>query len=134
MAPPPITTVTVTDITTNSATSGGGNFWPGGATVIAKGICWNIIGGPTLGNCLGFTDEGAGEVDFVSYLTGLIPATHYYVRAYRTKDDLTTGYDTGAKQFDTDTPPAPSPAPKFVNILGLTLMFGGKRITNTPTP
>ena len=54
----------------------------GGAAVTSKGLCWSKSGTPDINdNC---TDEGAGIGEFTSTITGLEPATIYYVRTYAT--------------------------------------------------
>ena len=54
----------------------------GGEDVIARGICWNTWGTPTVSGS--HTEEGAGLGSFTGTLTGLTPGTRYYVRAYAT--------------------------------------------------
>ena len=79
---PTVTTNEVTDITTNSATSGGKVTSDGNASVTAKGICWSTTPNPTVAN--EHTEDGTGTGSFVSYMTGLNHGTKYYVRAYAT--------------------------------------------------
>jgi len=79
---PILNTTTMTDVTKNSAVTGGNVTSDGGSPIIAKGVCWNTSPNPTLSNF--FTDEGAGSGIFTSNLTGLTPNTTYYVRAYAT--------------------------------------------------
>jgi hypothetical protein len=54
----------------------------GSADVIAKGVCWSLVANPTIDDNLTF--NGISEGPFVSSLTGLAPATTYYLRAYAT--------------------------------------------------
>jgi uncharacterized protein (TIGR02145 family) len=75
-----ITTKGISDITLNSAKSGGDITSDGGAAVISKGICWNTSENPTTAN--NHTSDGTGTSAFVSALSGLRDATRYYVRAY----------------------------------------------------
>lgn len=77
---PTVTTVAVTDITLESAISGGNITSDGGATVTSRGICWSTSQNPTVDN--NKTTNGAGKGTFVSNLTNLTPNTTYYVRAY----------------------------------------------------
>ena len=79
---PTVTTNNVTDITTNSATSGGNVTDDGNATVTAKGICWSTTPNPTIEN--EHTEDGTGIGSYVSYMTELNHGTKYYVRAYAT--------------------------------------------------
>jgi hypothetical protein len=79
---PALTTDEVTEITVNSARSGGNISSDGGASVTAKGVCWSTNPAPTIDDHK--TNDGAGGAAFVSFLTGLEPNTTYYVRAYAT--------------------------------------------------
>lgn len=47
-APPTVTIVAISDITENSAASGGWVVADGGAEVTARGVCWNTTGTPTI--------------------------------------------------------------------------------------
>jgi uncharacterized protein (TIGR02145 family) len=79
---PSVTTAPLTNITSNSATSGGTVTADGGAPVTARGICWSASPNPTTANS--HTSDGTGTGSFVSQLTGLSSGTQYYVRAYAT--------------------------------------------------
>jgi len=79
---PTLTTTAVSSITTNSASSGGNITSDGGATVTARGVCWNTTGNPTTANSK--TTDGSGTGSFSSSITGLSANTTYYVRAYAT--------------------------------------------------
>lgn len=80
---PILTTAEVTDPTQTSATSGGNISSDGGASVTARGVCWNASGNPTINND-DHTSDGTGTGSFTSSITGLTPSTPYYVRAYAT--------------------------------------------------
>jgi hypothetical protein len=82
LTPPAVTTAAVTNITQTTATSGGTVISDGGASVTARGVCWNISSNPTTANS--HTTDGSGTGSFVSNLTGLTPNTLYYVRSYAT--------------------------------------------------
>jgi len=77
---PYLSTTTITDISTYSATGGGNVIHDGSTSVFVKGICWNTSLNPTISNTS--TNNGTGEGSYISYLTGLNPSTHYFVRAY----------------------------------------------------
>jgi hypothetical protein len=79
---PTVTTAGITNITQTTATSGGDVTSDGGATVIARGVCWSTSSNPTTANSK--TTDGSGTGVFVSNLTGLTASTLYYVRAYAT--------------------------------------------------
>ena len=87
---PTVTTDDATNITQTTATSGGNVTSNGGDTVTARGVCWNTSPEPTLINS--YTTDGGGTGEFTSNLTGLIPGTLYYVRAYATNSEG-TAYD-----------------------------------------
>jgi uncharacterized protein (TIGR02145 family) len=89
LSTPTVTTAAVTNITQTTATSGGNVTSDGGATVTARGVCWNTSSNPTTANS--HTSDGSGTGTFVSNLTGLTPNTLYYVRAYAT-NSLGTSY------------------------------------------
>ncbi len=79
---PVVTTTNVTNITQNSAVSGGNVTSSGGASVTARGVCWSTSQNPSIsGN---HTTNGSGTGSFISNITGLSPNTTYYVRAYAT--------------------------------------------------
>jgi hypothetical protein len=77
-----MTTDEVSEITVNSAISGGNISSDGGASVTARGVCWSTNPTPTIDDEK--TNDGFGSGSFVSLLTGLEPNTFYYVRAYAT--------------------------------------------------
>ena len=79
---PSVTTAPVTNITPNTATSGGTVTASGGAPVTARGVCWSTGPNPTTANS--HTSNGTGTGSFVSQLTGLTDGTQYNVRAYAT--------------------------------------------------
>ena len=75
-----LTTSDVTEITVNSAISGGNVGNDGGNPVSQRGICWSTAPNPTTASSISSNDTGLGS--FSSNLTGLSPNTLYYVRAY----------------------------------------------------
>ncbi|MBQ8223560.1 MAG: carboxypeptidase regulatory-like domain-containing protein [Bacteroidales bacterium] len=79
---PTVTTKDVTSVTANTALSGGTVTSDGGATVIARGVCWSTSQSPTINN--NKTVDGSGTGSFTSNLSNLAPQTTYYVRAYAT--------------------------------------------------
>jgi uncharacterized protein (TIGR02145 family) len=80
---PTVTTTSASAITTKSSTSGGAIIADGGATVIARGVCWSTSPNPTI-TLTTKTTDGTGVSSFTSSLTGLSSGTTYYVRAYAT--------------------------------------------------
>lgn len=79
---PGVSTSPVSYISNSAATSGGNISSDGGATVTARGVCWNTSVNPTIVNSK--TTDATGTGLFISLLTGLVPGTTYYVRAYAT--------------------------------------------------
>ncbi|MCQ2272205.1 MAG: hypothetical protein MJZ72_05400 [Bacteroidales bacterium] len=79
---PTVITNNVANITTSTASCGGNVTSDGGSSVTARGVCWSTSHNPTISNS--HTSNGTGIGNFASNLTGLIPNTTYYVRAYAT--------------------------------------------------
>jgi len=85
--PDSVTTNLVTAINSTSATSGGTVVGTGSEPMIARGVCWNTIGTPTITNSK--TIDGTSKGSFTSSLSDLAASTAsvtrtYYVRAYAT--------------------------------------------------
>lgn len=66
----------------DAATTGGNIANDGGSPVTARGVCWSTSPNPTITNSK--TTDGTGTGIYSSSLSGLIPSTLYYVRAYAT--------------------------------------------------
>ena len=81
---PSVTTTTVFNITDSTATCGGNVSSDNEAPVTSRGICWSTSPQPTIAD--NHTIDGSGTGEFSSLMTGLTPATTYYVRAYATND------------------------------------------------
>lgn len=96
---PVLSTIEITDITQTTAKSGGTITSDGGEMVTARGICWDTSQNPTISESK--TTDGSGTGSFSSSMTGLIPETTYYVRAYAT-NSTGTAYGT-AVSFTTKT-------------------------------
>jgi hypothetical protein len=79
---PTVITTEVSAITYDSAESGGEVTSDGGLSVSARGVCWSTSVNPTLANS--HTHNGTGTGVYTSSITGLIPSTLYYFRAYAT--------------------------------------------------
>ena len=93
---PVVTTITITDVTSNTAASGGNVTSDGGSSVTARGVCWNTTGSPTISD--DNTSDGSGTGVFNSSITGLSAGTLYYVRAYATNS---TGIGYGNELYFT---------------------------------
>ncbi len=79
---PKLTTTNLTEFTQTTVTSGGYIGDDGGASVSVRGVCWNTKNLPTISDSK--TEDGNGKGSFTSNITGLIPETTYYIRAYAT--------------------------------------------------
>lgn len=101
---PSIITSSVTDITYNSAVSGGEITDDGGATVLERGVCWSTSPNPTTANSK--TADGTGSGSFVSSLFNLNPETKYYLRAYA-RNSGGTAYGNEI-EFTTSSEPIPN--------------------------
>ena len=75
-----ITTAAVTSITGTTAVSGGNISSDGGSLITQRGVCYSTTPTPTTANTTVISGSGTGS--FTSNLTGLIPNSTYYVRAY----------------------------------------------------
>ena len=77
-----VTTADITDITHNSAVSGGIITDNGHDAITGSGVCWSTDPMPTVEEY--FTEDTAESGEFTSNITGLETETRYYVRAYVT--------------------------------------------------
>jgi uncharacterized protein (TIGR02145 family) len=77
---PVLITANVTNITQNTAISGGTITSDGAASITARGVCWSTFQNPTIDD--NKTSDGSGIGIFVSTMTELSGNTTYYVRAY----------------------------------------------------
>jgi uncharacterized protein (TIGR02145 family) len=82
-----LNTTAITDITYSSATSGGNITSDGGLEITVRGVCWSQSQNPTTVDSK--TEDGSGSGVYTSTVTGLIPNTTYYLRAYATNSDGT---------------------------------------------
>jgi uncharacterized protein (TIGR02145 family) len=97
---PVLTTTAVSLITETSAMSGGNITDDGGSAVTARGVCWSTSENPTLSDS--YTNNGSGTGSFTSNISGLLPNTNYYVRAYATNNVGTAyGNNVGFKTIQT---------------------------------
>jgi len=86
---PTITTYDAYNVTASSVSTGGNVTADGGGDVLSRGICWSKNENPTIENSK--TTNGKGSGTFITEITGLDPATKYYVRSYAT-NRTGTGY------------------------------------------
>ncbi|MCX6280137.1 MAG: PKD domain-containing protein [Bacteroidetes bacterium] len=76
------TNPTVTNITFNTATGGGNVTNNGGSSITARGLCWGTSSGPAISGPHSVEPGTLGA--FTSAMTGLLPSTTYFLRAYAT--------------------------------------------------
>jgi uncharacterized protein (TIGR02145 family) len=86
---PILTTVAVTAVGSNSASSGGNITSDGGSPITARGVCWSKGANPSISNT--HSSDGTGNGDYSSSIIGLSPGITYYIRAYAT-NSLGTAY------------------------------------------
>lgn len=117
---PSVTTSSITNISSNTAISGGNIISTGGGVIIDRGVCWGTSTNPTILNP--HTSNGTGYGIFVSNLTGLINGTNYYVRAYATNS---TGTAYGNERTFTTILLIPTVTTSSVSISGGNVTCGG---------
>lgn len=86
---PVLTTIATSNVTQNSAISGGNITSDGGSAITVKGICYSITATPTIADSK--TTDGTGTGAYSSSITGLTSNTTYYARSYATNSNG-TGY------------------------------------------
>ena len=79
---PQLTTTDISDIKDSTAVSGGNITYDAGSAVTSRGVCWSINSNPTISDSKTIDSSGSGS--FISNISGLIPNTNYYLRAYAT--------------------------------------------------
>ncbi len=121
--PPTLTTLPVTEITSNSAKSGGNITDDGGATVTARGVVWSTSENPTVDNNDGKTTDGTGSGQFTSNITELSAGTTYYVRAYAINNEGTSYGDQ--KEFTTEGGLATVITAEIIDITSTSAISGG---------
>ncbi len=84
---PKIVGIEVSEVTDVAASSGGEVIEEGKSGIFEKGICWSTQESPSINNTR--TSDGSGPGKFISSMTGLLPNTTYFVRAYGTNKEGT---------------------------------------------
>lgn len=128
-----LTTTPVTGITATTAVSGGDITDDGGSAIVTRGVCWSTVPNPTIADSK--TTDGSGWGIFTSNLTGLLPNTTYFIRAYATNsvgttygNELNFIYQSGIVAISTTSVSALSSASASVD--GLISSDGGTTIIN----
>ena len=83
-------------MTVNTAVGSASVISNGGATLSARGLCWNTTGNPGIGD--NKVTNGSGIGSFSEILTGLVQGPTYYVRGYAT-NTKGTGYSPDVTSF-----------------------------------
>ena len=107
------TAASVTLTGSGTAQCGGTVTDDAGYTVTARGVCWSSTPEPTISNL--HTSDGSGLGTFVSTLSGLLPSTTYYVRAYATNAN-----GTAYGEQRTVSTPSGQPSVTTANASGIT--------------
>jgi uncharacterized protein (TIGR02145 family) len=87
---PVLTTYQITFTSQTSINTGGFVSEENGSHATARGVCWNTSPNPTI-DLSTKTSDGTLNGNFYSKVSGLIPGTTYYLRAYAT-NEAGTGY------------------------------------------
>jgi hypothetical protein len=118
---PTVITDEVSVITSNSAICGGIVTSDGGDDVTARGVCYSTSPNPTITNS--HTSDGNGTGFYVSNITGLLPSTTYYVKAYAT-NSMETSYGE-QKSFITEIDYPTVTTTVVTNVTTTTALSGG---------
>lgn len=81
---PTVSTLSISEVTTNSATLTGRVVDDGGAYILSRGVVWSTSENPTLDDYLGVSYCSDGGGDYSCGITDLDPSTLYYARAFAT--------------------------------------------------
>ena len=79
-----LNTLPISNITTNTATTGGELLSDGNTIITAKGVCWSLTNSPTIDD--NFSNNYDSTTTFESIIEGLSPNTEYFVRAFATNE------------------------------------------------
>jgi uncharacterized protein (TIGR02145 family) len=119
---PELATSSVTEITINSAVSGGTITSDGGEEITEKGVCWSTSADPTIADSR--TSDGTGSANFTSNLVGLAEGTLYYVKAYAT-NSVGTAYGNEVTFTTSQVTGAVLTTTEATNITSTTATSGG---------
>ena len=121
---PIVTTAAISNISSNTAQSGGNVTGNGGFPVTARGICWNMTGYPDINDS--HSSSGSGNGSFTANMTGLTSNTTYHVRAYATNS---AGTAYGEDKPFTTTSGLPNVTTTTVSNISATTAQGGGNVT-----
>jgi CubicO group peptidase (beta-lactamase class C family) len=126
-----LTTKVVENITASSAQSGGSISNDGGTVITERGVVWSTARNPTIALSTK-TSDGMGSGVFSSRLTGLLPSTTYFARAYATNQ---AGTEYGNEiSFVTETNFPTLTTSAISNITSSTVISGGAILKDGGNP
>lgn len=128
---PTITTAVISSVSPTTCIGGGTISSDGGATVTARGVCYNTLSNPTTIN--NFTSDGTGVGSFNSSIIGLTASTTYYVRAYAT-NSAGTAYGSQVSFTTTSLISLPIVTTNTISSISQTAAFGGGTATSIGAP
>lgn len=126
---PTLSTVALSNVSINSAVTGGTISSDGGASITQKGVVWSTTSGPTV-DLSTLTKDGTGKDNFTSTITGLTASTKYFVRAYAINSG---GVGYGSELSFTTTASATVPSvveTKTISGIGTTNASSGGNVTS----
>jgi len=123
-ASPRVNTAAISEVTVLGAKGGGEVVSDGGAVITRRGICWSTERNPTIALATKTINTEPGEGTFTGGMTGLLPNTVYYVRAYA-ENAIGVGYGL-EESFITPTVPTLSATTIVTNIRATTASSGGE--------
>ncbi|NDA62645.1 MAG: fibronectin type III domain-containing protein [Chitinophagia bacterium] len=126
--PATLTTTIASNITRNSAVSGGNITNDGGSTITARGVCWSQTTDPTINN-FKIQDVTGGTGTFTSQISGLNPNTTYNVRAYATNSLGTTVYGNQIS-FQTTNTSIPTVSTGSVVVSAFSVTLSNNNVTD----
>ncbi|MBS3772457.1 MAG: PKD domain-containing protein, partial [Bacteroidales bacterium] len=129
---PVVNSLSITEITADSAKSKAYVTDDGGASVTSRGVVWSTSDDPTVDENMGMTGKGKGTGEFTSKLTDLTPNTTYYLRAYAT-NKAGTAYSE-QKAFTTESAVAIVITAEVSEITPTTASSGGWIIDDEGAP
>lgn len=115
-------TTAASSITGTSAISGGTITSDGGSVILVRGVCYGINPVPTINDFKILSGSGVGQ--FSAEISGLSPATRYYVRAFAT-NQVGTAYGDQIDFTTVSVPPVISQTSIVSSITNSSAITGG---------
>ena len=119
---PEVITDSVYNISRSGVTIAGNVIKDGGSEIVARGVCWSSLPGPTLMNSSQLSGNGKGH--FLSDISGLKGSSTYYIRTFATNSKFTNYSEE--QTINTSPPQLPSVNTSAVtSITGISASCGG---------